>query len=214
MINKCHRKSGLREILLEAVLLIFVGVCLSIVANALSPRGLSLKRRLPGIAHDGKPAGVVPEMRVLTPATNIVFPTDLTALRVRANGLQAIDLTLAVQLFEDSRRQNGQVVFIDARDENHYTKGHVPGAFTFDPFQPEKYLELVLPVCRAAEQVVVYCTGGRCEDSLDASILLRDAGVPTQKILVFTGGISEWTAGGLPVEAGSRQSGDIQTVTK
>ena len=46
-------------------------------------------------------------------------------------------------------------------------------------------------MCQAAEQVVVYCTGGECEDSDTAAILLRDAGVPTAKLFVYGGGFAE-----------------------
>ena len=66
----------------------------------------------------------------------------------------------------------------------------------------------VLPMCLSAQKVVVYCNGGACEDSELAAVMLRDAGIPAGNILVYSGGISEWT-NGLPFEIGARGSGQI-----
>ena len=102
-------------------------------------------------------------------------------------------------------------VFIDARDDRHYEEGHVPGAYQFDRYYPEKHLPAVLPACLTAMKVVVYCTGGSCEDSEFAALALKEAGVPQDRLLVYAGGMTEWGANGWPVEAGERQSGNLQT---
>ena len=124
--------------------------------------------------------------------------------------MQLIDGRQAVQLFHDSHLKPGVIVFIDARDEEHYQAGHIPGAYEFDPYHPEKYFPAVLPVCQAAEQIVVYCNGGDCDDSETAALLLRDMGIPNQKLFVYGGGITEWTNNHLPVETGARNSGNLQ----
>jgi len=114
-----------------------------------------------------------------------------------------------VQLFRDVRYEQGLVVFVDARDDAHYQAGHIPGAWQFNHYRAENYLDAVLPVCLNAQQVVVYCTGGECEDSEFAAIMLRDAGVPGEKLFVFTGGFTEWAGNKLPVETGARLSGQL-----
>jgi rhodanese-related sulfurtransferase len=129
---------------------------------------------------------------------------------MKEKGLQLLDAHQTAQLFQDPRRQRDGVVFIDARDEEHYRQGHIPGAYEFDPYHPDKYFEPVLPVCQKAEQVVVYCLGGDCDDSESAAILLRDVGIPNEKLFVFGGGFGEWTAKRLPVETGSRNSGTVR----
>jgi len=68
----------------------------------------------------------------------------------------------------------------------------------------------VLPACLGALQVVVYCTGGQCEDSEFAAIMLRDAGIQRQNLFVYPGGINEWSALKLPVELGARKSGQLK----
>ncbi|HWH72296.1 MAG TPA: rhodanese-like domain-containing protein, partial [Candidatus Sulfotelmatobacter sp.] len=58
--------------------------------------------------------------------------------------------------------------------------------------------------------IVVYCNGGNCEDSELAATMLRDAGIPKDKLLVYGGGMTEWTTNGLPVELGQRKSGNLR----
>ena len=110
----------------------------------------------------------------------------------------------------DPRTQRQLIVFIDARDTQTYEKGHIPGAYPFDPYHPEQQLAAVLPVCQTAEKVVVYCNGGDCEDSQFAAVTLRDAGIPNEKLTVFPGGMAEWTTNRWPVEVGQRNSQNIR----
>jgi rhodanese-related sulfurtransferase len=103
------------------------------------------------------------------------------------------------------------ILFIDARDPDHFQQGHIPGAFEFYPYHPQDYLEAVLTPCQIAEQIVVYCTGGDCEDSLSAAIFLRQTATNLAgKLFIYGGGMTEWEAAGLPVESGARNSGDIR----
>jgi rhodanese-related sulfurtransferase len=128
---------------------------------------------------------------------------------LREQGLQVVEGDEAARLFRDPRHELDQIVFIDARDDQHYEAGHIPGAYEFDHYHAEKYFASVFPVCLQAQQVVVYCHGGDCEDSKFAAIILRDAGIPKEKVYVYVGGITEWQANGLPVETGTRRSGNL-----
>ena len=58
---------------------------------------------------------------------------------------------------------------------------------------------------------MVYCTGGDCEDSEFSAVMLRDAGIPAERLQVYAGGFTEWTALGRPVETGPRNSGAIHS---
>ena len=130
-------------------------------------------------------------------------------------GLQGLESDKAEQLFQDPRYQSDQIIFIDARDDKHFDEGHIPGAYQLDRFRPEAYLPAVLPACTRAEQVVVYCNGGACEDSLFAAEMLRDNGlVKNEKLFVYTGGIADWQAKGRPVETGARKSGVMKETKK
>jgi rhodanese-related sulfurtransferase len=75
-------------------------------------------------------------------------------------------------------------------------------------------MAMVLPVCQAAEEVVIYCNGGECEDSQFAAVALRDAGIANQKLFVFAGGFAEWMKNGLPVEAGGPSGGKVRDANR
>jgi len=79
-----------------------------------------------------------------------------------------------------------------------------------DNYHPERYLATVYPACQPAQEIIVYCNGGNCEDSKQAAVLLSDAGLPKEKLAVYVGGITEWEANHLPVETGQRQSGALK----
>ena len=214
-IKATNRRSAVGRILLEAALVAVVGAVFAFAANRVSPRGLSLARNyFPRETNDMIRAGAgvnLPETATGTNSTALSSPPSLAG-QMKQKELQLIDGHRAVQLFHDSYLKSGSIAFIDARDEEHYQAGHIPGAYEFDPYHPEKYFTAVLPVCRAAEQIVVYCNGGDCDDSKTAALLLRDVGTPNRKLFIYTGGITEWTDNHLPLETGARNSGNSQTV--
>ena len=112
-----------------------------------------------------------------------------------------------MELFHEPLYQQGAIIFIDARNDEHYQGGHIPGAYQFDNYHPENYMGTVFPLCQAAQKIVIYCNGGNCEDSQFAALTLRDAQIPSEKLFVFTGGITEWTNRGYAIELGERNSG-------
>ena len=201
-------KSEIRTIVVEAAIVVIAGLGVGLAANELSPRGLALSRNyFPGGTNQA-PAAPRPVQAVPGPAgTNEASQAAQISARLRGKGLQELKRSQVETLFHDPRSRDGRIVFVDARNPDDYQEGHVPGAYELDPYHPEKELGTVLPICQAAEEVVVYCTGGDCEDSDTAAILLQDCGVPGQKVFVYGGGFPAWKAARLPVETGARNSG-------
>jgi rhodanese-related sulfurtransferase len=203
----------IRKTSMEALMILVIGAVLALLANALSPRGLSLTRNyFPEVT----PAPVDPGLmaRVSLGAepdedadATSAAGTDPLEARLRQRGLERIDLEEVRALFEDDRYAMELVILVDARTRRHYLEGHVPGAYLLDHFRPEATLLEVLPASLAAEQVIVYCSGGECEDSEFTAIFLRDAGVPGDRLRIYTGGLLEWRQAGLPIELGQRGSG-------
>jgi len=194
-----------KAVVFELLLVVVLGLLFALVANALSPRGLRLSRNYFPDAGT-RPAAGSTATTTTTVSTNAA---NATIQRLQQRGLQLVSSNEVVELFRDPRYEQGLVVFIDARDDQHYAAGHIPGAWQFHHYRAENYLPTVLPVCINALQVVVYCTGGECEDSEFAAIMLRDAGVPRETLFVYAGGITEWTTNGLPVETGARRNGEV-----
>jgi rhodanese-related sulfurtransferase len=206
-------------VLKEGALVAVIGAALAFAANALSPRGLLLtKNYFPGTG-----VTLTPPVVAVTNATGAApaktnSPMELLSARFQAEGLQLADSNRVAQLFHDPSREQDGVIFIDARDEEHYQSGHIPGAYHFDRFHPENYLTNVLQVCLTAQEIVFYCNGGECDDSEHAAIMLRDSiGIAKEKLFVYGGGMTEWATNGLPIELGPRNSGQltnlVQTVT-
>lgn len=118
---------------------------------------------------------------------------------------QSITLKEVIEVFNDPLTSKGLNVFVDARNDQHFEEGHIPGAVQFDPYEVEQYLDGAMEKANAAEKVIVYCNGGDCEDSIYASRELLTAGVPYESIYLFEGGWKEWTAANQPVSQGREE---------
>lgn len=217
------RKPGPWAILLEALVIAIVGVCLALIANQISPRGLNLARNyFPEIKPAPTPSATItnstPAPTAATtntasappPANAEASEADQAIARLKSKGLQVVTLEQVKKLLHDPGYTNGSIIFVDARDDDHYQAGHIPGALQLDYYHPDKYLTAVVPACQAAKQVVVYCSGGDCEDSEMTAIMLRDGGIPNQKLFVYSGGMNEWEARQEPIETGARNSGQMR----
>jgi rhodanese-related sulfurtransferase len=180
----------------EAMAVLALGIVAALAANALSPRGLRLNRDYFNKSAITNSAAVPLIASVRTNATRTV------ADRLRDAGLNPIAHDRVVQLHQDSGRQSGLIVFIDARNEELYLNGHIPGAWQFDYYHPESTLGGVLALCATATNVVVYCHGGDCEDSALSSQFLMQAGVPAPRLQVYYEGFERWTNSGMSMETG------------
>lgn len=204
------RQSIEQNVLWEVLFVVGVGIAFGFLANSVSPKGLVPTRNY----FPPRTAGTNLVVAVAPPAENPVSIHSVTntnpametpaAARLKQNDLQMVDGTQAWQLFNDPRLQQQRVVFIDARDDRNYMAAHIPGAFQLDRYHPEKHLLSILGICQTAEVIVVYCNGGDCEDSEYAAIMLRDAGVPNQKLFVYSNGIAEWIAKKFPLKSGDQ----------
>lgn len=162
--------SPFRAILLQAAMVAGIGLCVAIIANFLSPRGLSLSR-------DYFPAAIPDE----TPKPPVIVenptpaPTHEFATATRAE----------VEAFtRDSRFVTQKFVLIDARNVANYQAGHIPGALQYDHFRPTDNIAQIAPACLAAEKIILYCHGGTCEDSIFAARLLVGYGVPAARLAI------------------------------
>jgi rhodanese-related sulfurtransferase len=194
------------------VLLALIGAAFAFAANALSPHGLKLSRDYfpaigPRPSADTHPTAAA--------ATGTSSPLELLSAQLRDNGLQLADSNKVIRLFRDPRREQDWIIFIDARDDEQYRAGHIPGAYQFYHIQSEKYLTNVLQVCLTAEEMVFYCNGGECDYSVQAAVTLRDSiRIPKEKLFVYGGGFSEWATNGLPIELGTHNSGQLTNLVQ
>jgi rhodanese-related sulfurtransferase len=207
-----------KKVLGETALVAIVGIALAFAANAISSRGLKLGNDyFHGATRPPKPGSAMTQGG--TNATKItqhmLSPAEAAIARLREKGLQVADDEKILTLFHDPRYEQGLVIFIDARKDEEYSQGHIPGAYQLDPMYKEKYLGSALPACTLAQQIVIYCHGGDCELSEFAAEFLRgSAGIPNEKLFIYANGIPAWQAHGLPIEKGDRKSGQISSASK
>ena len=93
-----------------------------------------------------------------------------------------------------TRLREGSVVLLDARPEDEYGLGHLPGALNI----PLRQLEQRLSELPRGHDIVAYCRGPYCVLSFEAVAALRLHGFNVRR---FEDGFPEWKAAGFPVEA-------------
>ena len=89
-------------------------------------------------------------------------------------------------------------VLLDARTEQEYLDGHIPGAVLFDYYELGRYIQEVLPSISTDQEIIIYCTGPECDDSELLSRELYILGY--RNLYVFKGGYEAWIDRGLPLE--------------
>lgn len=95
-------------------------------------------------------------------------------------------------------------LFIDARRSKVFEEGHVRGARPFPVWESDIDARVKALYDEGLDQsapVVVYCSGGNCEDSHMLAQKLYMVGF--DNVLVYTGGFPDWEARKAPVEKGA-----------
>lgn len=91
-----------------------------------------------------------------------------------------------------------KAVFVDARDELSFVRGHIKGAISLPLGQFEAKSTGFMDKVPLAATLAVYCNGYGCHDSMTLGKKLKSKGY--RRVLVFEGGYPEWKDGKLPVE--------------
>lgn len=97
------------------------------------------------------------------------------------------------------------VLFIDARRTAVYREGHIAGARSFAVWESDVDDKVKALFAEGRDQsapVVVYCSGGDCEDSHTLGQKLYMAGF--DNALVYKDGFPDWETRGLPIARGDK----------
>lgn len=204
-----RERTGAKSLLFEGLAVALAGALFAFAANALSPRGLRLSSNFFSPTTTSANAAAEtnrPGALGASAATNHQSVVE----RLAAEGLKVAGSNEVAQLYQDPRREQELVVFIDSRNDQDYQEGHIPGAYQLDYYRKEKYLPQIIPICQAAQVVVIYCNGGECVDSEYNAQVLSSI-VPKDRLVVYAGGMSEWSKNRQPVEVGDRGSGQFKS---
>ncbi|MFN2387430.1 MAG: rhodanese-like domain-containing protein [Thermoanaerobaculia bacterium] len=95
-------------------------------------------------------------------------------------------------------------LFLDARRSKVFEEGHIRGARSFPVWEADIDARVKALYEEGLDQsapLVVYCSGGSCEDSHMLAQRLYMVGF--DNVLVYTGGFPDWEARKAPVEKGA-----------
>jgi len=102
-----------------------------------------------------------------------------------------------------SLHERGDVPILDARRTSVYREGHIAGARPFSIWESDvddKVKAFFTEGHDPSQPIVVYCSGGECEDSHMLATKLHMAGF--DNALVYKDGFPDWQKRGLPVHTG------------
>lgn len=210
--------SRLKSFFAEALVLVALCTCLSLAANALHARGIRLGRDYFPVRAASRQGPADEQRASAPPRANEQGPVgerhdggrqgdpeavEATRKSSLNHDLQVVSSEEAHEYFVKSEGSEGLIVFVDARNDEEYSGGHVPGALHVDHYQQEACLPLVRHLLEAAQVIIVYCQGGDCEDSIYlCNDLIYTHGFPYDNVYLYEGGIQEWRERGWPVNMG------------
>lgn len=94
----------------------------------------------------------------------------------------------------DRVNNNGTMILLDVRPDDEFEQGHLPGALNI----PIEQLEERIDELSRDIDIIAYCQGQYCVLTVEAVMILRAAGFQARPLV---GGVSEWSAAGLPTES-------------
>ena len=94
---------------------------------------------------------------------------------------------------------SGSHLIFDARPEEDYEAGHLPGAMNLPYLELHDRLDEVLMLVTPETPIVGYCSGSHCDDALLMLLELRELGI-TNSVL-FAEGFDIWRRTNHPVES-------------
>lgn len=93
-----------------------------------------------------------------------------------------------------ARLKEGSVTLLDMRPKDEFSMGHIPGALQVDFSR----LDALAARLHSGTEIIAYCRGPYCVYAHQAVARLRQLGHEARRL---DGGLPEWRAAGLPVEA-------------
>lgn len=86
---------------------------------------------------------------------------------------------------------DGSVILLDARPPHDYQTGCIPGGISLPISKFKETYDSVAPLLADGKTIITYCEGIHCTDSSMLALALHKMGYTD--ILVYKGGIEEWT---------------------
>jgi rhodanese-related sulfurtransferase len=188
----------------EAVAFVILAVVAAAVSNALAGPERKLRwvgtYAAPGGPRPGPPAGAA-----VTPASPASAPEPAAG---PGKDFAPHPQKAWVEISGDDAAElfaRKTVPFLDARRTSVYAQGHIAGARPFSVWEADvddKVKAFFAEGLNQSAPVVVYCSGGDCEDSHMLSEKLYFVGF--DNVLVYKDGFPDWQKRGLPTATGPK----------
>lgn len=94
--------------------------------------------------------------------------------------------------------EDGSAVLLDARTPDDYRTGCIPGGISLPISRFNETYDSVAPLLPEGKTIITYCEGIHCTDSSLLALALHKKGYTD--ILIYKGGIEEWTELGYDVK--------------
>jgi len=161
-----------RKTIKEIIILVGTAVALAMIVNTFSPRGIAL----------------VGQWNI---AKGVMTASPGAAAEGKPAEIESVAQARAV--FD-----SGHVLFVDARTQENYEAGHIPGAVSLPVGRFDERIESFLNQYPPEQPIVTYCSGRTCADSQNLALLLTGAGY--SRVRIFIDGFPGWQAEGYPIE--------------
>lgn len=124
-----------------------------------------------------------------------LFGNESMKARLSGPSGERIDISLAEakKLFLQQA-----AIFIDARPDDDYARGHIKGARSLPSHELDQRLMKVIEDISVDTPIITYCDGEACEMSHDVANVLIDMGFGHVRILA--NGWTKWKEAELPIE--------------
>lgn len=187
----------LKNLIGGAAILLFA-LIVGIVQNTVRSDPMKLIPRIPAAtasADGAKPAKPGPGTR-----PNIHPPADPAHPGPGAVSDEEIAAGVVAKERVKMVSELGSAIILDARSEGEFAEAHIPGAINIPYERFVDYFDTLTEQVPMDRTVICYCRSVTCDLSDNLARELRLAGY--ERVVVYRGGIDEWTEAEYPVETG------------
>jgi rhodanese-related sulfurtransferase len=183
----------------QTLIIILLAIVLGFVVNLINPNGIALVMDTEKYSKE-----TIEPDKVMETMENDGNNLDLSNPDLGNTHQNTNENTEPVKIKFDFAKQlfDRKAVFIDGRPAHEFAEGHITGAINI-PYEeirtktPEEKKQMVKDINENAV-IVTYCSGKKCDISIDVAYELFDLGY--KSINIYLGGLEEWVEKGYPTE--------------
>ncbi len=121
---------------------------------------------------------------------------EWSAQVIKAAELEGVPVVTLEEV--DAIVASGSHIIFDARPLSDYDSGHIPTAMPFPETEMQTAFEDQASLLMPDTEILVYCSGLACEESLVVAQFLMQAG--HERVVLYAAGFKEWTDRGREIE--------------